>query len=448
MSDGVAATNTIVETETTGTVVSGLRLQAVDESGVTLLSANIEWSLSEDAGGIFAIRATSGVVYLASPPLDYESTSTHSIVVLVVASKEGGVTLTEHLAVEIAVLDVLESLVITDSQAIANTVAENAATGTVVAGLIFAVADEAGHTPAQTVWSLTDSAAGRFTYDAMSGVVSLVSAPLDYESTRSYTIEVSAVATKGGVTLTAYLTAEIAVLDVLEALVVTDSQAIVNTLAEHAATHTVVAGLNLQAQDEIGTTLSSVLWSIAPDHGLFTINSTTGVVHLSHASLNYEMTSSYTMTASAVASKAAGVTLTSSLSLTVAILDVLEQLTVTDGLAATNTIADNATVGTTITGLDLRVVDESGVVPAVRSWSLVDSGNGLFAIDAQSGVVRLTQATLDYQTVPSYVLVAAVHASKAADVTLTTSLTITVVLLDILEQLVVIDRQRFTQYRV
>ena len=122
ITDANSATNTVAENVATGTIV-GLTAQATDADAGTTIS----YSLTDNAGGRFAINATTGVVTVANGSLlDYETATSHNITVL--ATSSDGSTNSQVFA--IGVTNVNDNPVVgpTDTDANANTVVENAAT--------------------------------------------------------------------------------------------------------------------------------------------------------------------------------------------------------------------------------------------------------------------------------------------------------------------------------
>ncbi len=88
-------------------------------------------------------------------------------------------------------------MLISDSDAAANTVAENAATGTVVGITALGTDADAGTT---VTYALTDDADGRFAIDATTGVITVADgSKLDYESATSHTVTVKATSSDGSV---------------------------------------------------------------------------------------------------------------------------------------------------------------------------------------------------------------------------------------------------------
>ncbi|WP_109122336.1 DUF4347 domain-containing protein, partial [Azospirillum sp. TSO22-1] len=91
--DDDATPDTVAENAATGTAV-GITALAADAEGNT-----VTYSLSDDAGGRFAIDATTGVVTVADGSLlDYESATSHTIVV---AASDGSQTTTQAMTIDL-----------------------------------------------------------------------------------------------------------------------------------------------------------------------------------------------------------------------------------------------------------------------------------------------------------------------------------------------------------
>ena len=301
--DTQAATNTIAENAGmagVSRVVEGLRIVATDELNST--PSQLIWSLVGPASDVFTISSGSVVsVSLAQGSrLDYETTQSYSLVV-VARSVVADVTATAQLSITVAVVNVLESLTITDANMQRNTLLEGEAVGTLVSGLRLQARDEAGELiESGVMWGITPS--DIFAIDAL-GVISLASADLDYESLSSTTVEVSAVVRVNQASATGVLMVTIDVLDKLEVLMVMDDAAAPNEISETASSGTVVSGLRLQAVDESDVPLQSgVIWKITPDN-VFAIRTTDGVIKLVSDALDYEETTQYVVEVSAQASK-------------------------------------------------------------------------------------------------------------------------------------------------
>ncbi|MGG6258712.1 retention module-containing protein, partial [Stutzerimonas stutzeri] len=123
-------------------------------------------------------------------------------------------------------------VLISDSDAAANTVAENAATGTVVGITALGTDADAGTT---VTYALTDDADGRFAIDATTGVITVADgSKLDYESATSHTVTVKATSSDGSVQSADFTIAVSNLND--NPVLISDSDAAANTVAENAAT--------------------------------------------------------------------------------------------------------------------------------------------------------------------------------------------------------------------
>jgi hypothetical protein len=185
----------VAEGAANGTAV-GITASATDPNGPA-----VTYSLTDDAGGRFAIDSSTGVVTVAdSTLLNFESATSHTITVQ--ASDGAGGTSTANFTV--SVTNVNPSTPI-DNDAAANSVAEGAANGTAV-GVTASATDPNG--PAVT-YSLTDDAGGRFVINPTTGVVTVANGSLlDYETATSHTITVQASDGAGG-TATANFTIQV-----------------------------------------------------------------------------------------------------------------------------------------------------------------------------------------------------------------------------------------------
>jgi len=124
ISDTDAAGDSAAENANVGDTV-GITAFASDPDGTD----TVTYSLSDNAGGLFTIDANTGVITVANA-LDYESATSHSVTVLATSSD----TSTSSAAFTINVTDINESAVgpVTDNNAAANTVAEDAIVGSTV----------------------------------------------------------------------------------------------------------------------------------------------------------------------------------------------------------------------------------------------------------------------------------------------------------------------------
>ncbi|WP_240921769.1 tandem-95 repeat protein [Metapseudomonas otitidis] len=190
ISDSDTAANQVNENAVNGTVV-GVTAKGVDgDAGATIT----QYELVDNAGGRFAINATTGVVTVADgTKLDYETATSHTIVVK--ATSSDGSTNTQSFTIQVGNIND-NGVVITDSNTAANQVNENAANGTVVGITAKGVDGDGGATITQ--YELVDNAGGRFAINATTGVVTVADGTkLDFETATSHTIVVKATSSDG-----------------------------------------------------------------------------------------------------------------------------------------------------------------------------------------------------------------------------------------------------------
>src|SRR5205814_2064904 len=133
-------------------------------------TSGITYILTDDAGGRFAVDASTGVITVADGSLlDREAAASYDVTVR--ATSADGSTSDATFTINLTDVDEFDVGAVTDTNAGANSVAENAANGTVV-GLTAAATDADATTNAIT-YTLTDDAGGRFAIDATSGVVTV-----------------------------------------------------------------------------------------------------------------------------------------------------------------------------------------------------------------------------------------------------------------------------------
>ena len=122
ISDTNAAANSVTENAAIGTLV-GITASASDADATT---NTITYTLDNDAGGRFAINAGSGVVTVAGA-LDREAAASHGIVVR--ATSADGSFSTQAFTISLTDVDEFDVGAISDTNAAADSVAENAASG-------------------------------------------------------------------------------------------------------------------------------------------------------------------------------------------------------------------------------------------------------------------------------------------------------------------------------
>ena len=279
VTDTNATHNVVFESAGVGTA-AGIKALATDADK----TATVSYSLSDSAGGRFAIDATSGVVTVAGA-LDAEAATSHTIEVT--ATSSDGSMSTAQFTILVGDVDEFDVGDVTDTNAAADSVAEDAAVGTPVG--ITALAVDADRTSTVS-YSLVNSAGGLFAIDATSGVVTVAGA-LDAETATSHTIEIKATSNDGS-TRTAQFTILIGDVDEFDVGDVTDTNAAADSVAEDAAVGAPVGITALAVDADKTATVSYSLVNSAG--GLFAIDATSGVVTVAGA-LDAETATSHTI---------------------------------------------------------------------------------------------------------------------------------------------------------
>ena len=379
--DNSLSPNVVAEDAAIGTVV-GITALATDADATTNL---VTYSLDNDSGGLFDIDSSTGIVTVAGP-LDYETSTSHTIVVR--ATSVDGSSTTQSF--NIAVTDVNEAPVgaISDTDATSDLVLENSAVGSTVG--ITAFADDADGTDSIS-YSLDDSAGGRFAIDPTTGIVT-VAGGIDREAAASYNITVRATSTDTSSTTRTFT---IAIGDVDEANVSTptDVDASQNEVNENATIGTSI-GITANASD-LDATNNAITYSLTsnPD-SLFQIDPNTGVVTTA-AAINREAHGAI-RNITIQATSTDGSTSTQSFTIAINDLDEFDITVPTDTNSATNEVDENAAIGTAV-GITANAFDLDSTNNAIV-YSLADNPDGLFQIDPTTGIVT-TAAAIDREAV-------------------------------------------------
>jgi VCBS repeat-containing protein len=407
--DANGGANTVVEGVAAGAAVG------VTASSFDPLGATVTYSLTNNAGGRFAINATTGVVTVANASLiDFESATGHAYSITAQASDASGAS---SQTFTINVTDVAPTAPV-DANGATNTISEGASNGTVV-GITASSSDINGGT---LTYSLTDNAGGRFAINSSTGVVTVANAALvDFESSApGHTYSITAQASDG--TLATAQTFTIAVTDVAPSTPVDSNGAPGGSVAEGAANGTTV-GVTVSSSDISGGTLTYSLIGDTSGGG-FVINSSTGVVTVANAALlDFENTApghSYTITA-----RASDGTLATAQTFTIAVTDVAPSVP-GDSDGAANTVVEGAANGTVV-GVTAFSTDVNG---GPLTYSLTgDTSVGGFTINATTGVITVADSTkINFETAPGH---AYSVTAQASDGTLTSSQTFTIAVTDV-----------------
>ena len=154
LSDVDATANAVDENATVGTVV-GITASASDADAT---NNTITYTLQDNDGGRFAINSSTGVVTVAGA-IDREADGASRNITVRATSADGSFT-DQVLAIAINDLDEFDVGAVSDVDATANAVDENATVGTVVG--ITASASDADATDNTITYSLQDNDGGRF----------------------------------------------------------------------------------------------------------------------------------------------------------------------------------------------------------------------------------------------------------------------------------------------
>ncbi|MFN3231367.1 MAG: cadherin domain-containing protein [Alphaproteobacteria bacterium] len=342
------------------------------------------YSLTNDAGGRFAINATSGEVTVADGSLlDYETATSHQITVR--STDQGGLTYDE--AFNITLTDVAEAP--TDISTTALAVDENASNGTSVGSVQSVTDPDVGdsHT-----YSLTDDAGGRFAINATTGEVTVANGSLlDYETATSHQITVRST-DQGGLTYDEAF--NITLTDVAEAP--TDITTTALAVDENASNGTSVGSVQSVTDPDVG---DSHTYSLMNDAGgRFAINTTTGAITVADGSLlDYETATSHQVTIRTTDSGG----LTYDEVATVAVNDIAEptNLAPTDMTLSGNSATEGAANGSVVGTVSTTDPDAGDT----HTYSLTNDAGGRFAINATTGQVTVANGSLlDYETATSH----------------------------------------------
>jgi VCBS repeat-containing protein len=372
---------TITENATNGTAAGTVTPSDLDTSdGAT-------YSLLDSAGGRFAINSSTGEVTVDNGTLiNRETAATHNITVRV--TDTAGAFYDEVFTVNVTDADEFDVSLVSDSNAAANDVFENAANGTQTG--VTASASDADATNNSITYSLDNSAGGRFAIDSSTGVVTVANGTLlDREAAASHSIVIRATSSDGSFSTQSF-TINLNDVDEFDVGAITDANATPNSIAENSANGTTVS-LTASATDA-DATYNTITFSLDESAGgRFAIDSSTGMVTVADSSLlNYEAATSHSITIRATSSD--GSTSVQTFIVNLNDVDEFDVGPVSDSNSAANTIAEDSAVGT-LAGITATATDADATTNVVN-YSLDDSAGGRFAIDSSTGVVTIANSGL------------------------------------------------------
>ncbi len=365
---------TVAERAANGTVVA--RLLASDPD------AGDHWtySLTDDAGGRFAIDAETGTIAVADGArLDFDEADRHDIGVRVTDS--GGLSYMETLTVMVG----NENFAPTGVTLSNAEVAENAPGGTLVAEISARDPDAGEH----LTFELIDDAGGRFAIDPETGRITVsAGARLDYEEETRYQLTVRVV-DSGGLAFESALA--VAVGDVNEAPRAAPASFV---LDEVAAAGTTVG--RLQASDPDRGVNGRLRYALARDDsgGRFALDPASGIITVAEgADLDFEGSQNFELQVTVTD----GGGLSDSAPVTIALLDRNEPPS--DMRLVGVQVPENAVRGR-LAGQVVAFDPDAG---DHLSYGLTDDAGGRFEIDAETGTIRVADpARLDFEAAASH----------------------------------------------
>ncbi len=407
VSDSDATTDFVLENSTIGSAV-GVTALASDADGTD----SVTYSLDDDAGGRFAIDASTGLITVAGA-IDREASASYSVIVR--ATSTDSSSSTRAFTISVGDVDEFNVGAVTDIDAAANSVMENAAIGTPVN--LSALATDADATTSTVSYWLIDDDGGRFAIDATTGIVT-VAGVINRETdgpTRSITVR--ALSADGSFTDQVFNVA-IQDADEFDVLPIVDTNSATDVVAENAASGTAV-GVTAWAVDGDATT-NTITYSLDDNAGgRFTIDGATGVVRVADGSLlDYELATSHSITIRATSADGSSITLQKTISLT----DVNEAgiSAIADSNTATNAVLENSP-SATLVGITASASDPDGTDTV--TYSLDDDAGGMFTIDPITGVVTVAQAP-DRELASSYNITIRATSSDSSSTTRTFTISI------------------------
>jgi hypothetical protein len=387
-----AAPGSILENSPGGTLV-GITAFAID---LDVTNNAVTYSLSNSAGGRFAIDHVTGVVTVAEGALiDREEAA--SWTVTVVAAGQDGSSSSRDFVIALVDVDEFGVGVVSDRDAAPNRVVENAVNGTLVGITGFGVDLDA--TQSNVTYSLSSTQGGRFAIHSTTGVVTVANgALLDREAAASWSITVLATGQDASISIQEF-TIHIGDVDEYNVGQVLDLNSTLDLVAENATNGTIV-GITGFAVD-LDATNSAVTYTLENNAGgRFAIHPTTGVVTVANgALLDREAAAESQITVRATSTD--GSMSRKSYVIQIADVDDLDVGDVSDVSRALDRVQENS-AGGTLVGITARAVDADVTNNAV-AYRLSDSAGGRFRINPTTGVVSVAAgAILDAESATSH----------------------------------------------
>ncbi len=373
-----------------GLAENGSVVTTVTATDADLPAQTLTYSIVGGAdAGLFAIDAGTGVLsFVVAPnreaPADAGADNVYDLTVQV---SDGTLTDSQALAITVGDIDEFDTTAVSDTDAAANAVNENAANGTLVG--ITAFASDADATTNSMAYSLDDNAGGRFAINAGSGAVSVANGSLlDHEAAASHGIMVRATSADGSFSVQGFTIAINPVND--NTPVVTSNGGGATATLSVTENTSAVTTVNATDADLPAQTLTYSI-SGGADAALFTINASSGA-------LSFVAAPDYEAPADAgadnvydVTVQASDGTLSDSQSIVVTVTGLNDNAPVITsnggGANASVPVAENTSAVTVVAASDADLPAQS------LAYSISGGADAaLFSIDANSGVLRFLVA--------------------------------------------------------
>ena len=373
----------------------------------TRLTGIIYTIVSGNTNSVFRIDQNTGQISTTTQSLDFETNNSYTLGVEAVAL---GITATA--SVNISVTDILDADDLAFLQVTyASSVLEESPVATRLSPIPTATVADPNVTIHYALVANADSP--NFTINANTGEIS-TAVIFDFEAsdpppTFSLTVRASA---EGH---TADTTVNVSVTNRIEANGLAFAQATYPfTVREDANANDVLGVLSASADDP---NLADIRYEINSGNadGIFSINGTTGVLSVANVNnLDFETTTSYTLAIESIALEGTPLEARATTSAVISIQNVVEiagfQFT---GLPYIFTVAENLQIGANVGTVIATTTDPSFII----QYSIISGNeNDLFEINANTGLLTLKRADLDFETLPNaYNIGIRATASNATD---------------------------------
>lgn len=356
----------------------------------------IAFSLTENAGGRFAIDPQTGVIRVAnSALLDAETSQSHSVTVQATSSDGSFTTATFTIIIEDDNSEFAASMP-ADSDATANQVSETTANGSTVG--VTAISNDADISDSVT-YSLDNNAGGRFTIDPQTGIIAVANdALLDAETSQNHSVTVKATSSDGSFTTTTFIIIIEDDNSEFAASTPVDSNTAANLVNESAVNDSAV-GVTANGPDN--DVSDAVTYSLDDSAGgRFAIDPTTGTIRVADSALlDAETTLNHSVTVRTTSADGSS----SSATFTIAISDdrtehSVSTPTINSGVVA-HGAADGVVTNATASATDADISDSDGI-----TFSLIDDAGGRFRIGADTGNVIVSTIATDFKSARRHTL--------------------------------------------